>query len=108
MDLEAVLFGPEAAAQLRATAVAQPALVAVEYALAALWRAWGIEPVAVVGHSVGELTAAIVAGVLPLAEGLRLAVTRGALMQTLPADVAMAAVFAAEATVTAALAGTGR
>ncbi len=77
IDLEAVLFGPDAARCLRDTAMAQPALVAVEYALAQLWRAWGIEPAAVVGHDVGELAAAIVDGAVTLEGGLRLAVTGG-------------------------------
>nr|CAD19093.1 StiJ protein [Stigmatella aurantiaca Sg a15] len=86
------------------TEYTQPALFAVEYALATLWRSWGIEPSIVMGHSVGEYVAACVAGVFSLEEGLRLIAERGRLMSTLPRDGDMVAVFATEARVTAALA----
>jgi acyl transferase domain-containing protein/NADPH:quinone reductase-like Zn-dependent oxidoreductase/short-subunit dehydrogenase/aryl carrier-like protein len=81
------------------TAFTQPALFAVEYALAQLWRSWGVEPTAVMGHSVGEYVAACLAGVFSLADGLKLIAERGRLMNALPRDGGMAAVFADEATV---------
>jgi acyl transferase domain-containing protein/acyl-CoA synthetase (AMP-forming)/AMP-acid ligase II/SAM-dependent methyltransferase/acyl carrier protein len=80
------------------TGVAQPALFALEYALAQTWRHWGIEPAALLGHSVGEFTAACVAGVFSLEDGLKLITERGRMMQACP-DGAMLACFAAPAVV---------
>lgn len=86
------------------TTYTQPALFAVEYALAQLWLAWGARPTAVLGHSVGEYVAATLAGVFSLADGLKLIAARGRLMGSLPPGGSMAAVFADEATVAAVLA----
>ena len=97
--LEVLFARGEAAELLHETAYTQPALFAIEYALAQLWQAWGIVPAAVLGHSVGELVAACVAGVFTLEDGLRLAAARGRLMQSLPKSGSMAAVFAPEAVV---------
>jgi acyl transferase domain-containing protein len=83
---------------------AQPGLFAVEYALAELWRSWGVEPAAVLGHSLGEYAAACFAGAMSLDDGLRLVVERGRLLQQLAADGAMAAIFASQAEVASELA----
>jgi acyl transferase domain-containing protein/acyl carrier protein len=88
---------------LHETRYTQPALFVLEYALARLWTSWGITPAIVLGHSLGELTAACIAGVFSLEDGLRLAAARGRLMQEAPPG-AMAAIFADEAIVAPSLA----
>ncbi len=70
--------------ELAETGVTQPVVVACGLALAALWRSWGVHPQAVLGHSVGEITAAAVAGAITPEAALRFAARRGALMQRLP------------------------
>ena len=68
----------------------QPALVGIQLALTALWRSYGVEPDAVIGHSMGEVTAAVVAGALTPAEGLQVIATRSRLMSRLSGQGAMA------------------
>ncbi len=94
-SLLAVMFGrPEAEGDLDDPAWTQPAIYSLQCALSALWSNLGVEPSAVVGHSLGEIAAAQTAGVLSLTDGLRLAMGRGALMSALEEPGAMAGVFA--------------
>ncbi len=111
LDLRELLFPPagqeEAAAErLKQTAIAQPALFVVEYALATLWMQWGVRPQAMIGHSLGEYVAACLAGVFTLRDALSLVAVRGRLMQGL-APGAMLAVPLPEADVVPRLEGTG-
>ncbi len=89
-DLLSVLYpgdgiDPDTAAKrLQRTDLAQPALFAVEYATAELLRSWGVAPDAMIGHSVGEIAAACLSGVLDRADAARLVAVRGRLMQQQP------------------------
>lgn len=109
--LLSVLYGEAGSdpdgALLNQTAYTQPALFSLEYALCELWRAWGIEPAVVLGHSLGEYVAACVAGVFSLEEGLGLVARRARLMQDLPAGGGMAVVFGPEEVVRQAISACG-
>lgn len=82
--------------RLDETAYTQPAIFAYGWALSALWRSWGVEPDLVGGHSVGEITAACVAGVFTLRDAAHLICARGRLMQSLPGGGAMVTIGASE------------
>jgi non-ribosomal peptide synthase protein (TIGR01720 family) len=89
VDLGAIIYpddpdSPEAQQRLTDTRFAQPALFVVEYALAQLWFEWGIRPQAMIGHSIGEYTAACLAGVFSVEDALRLVAERGRLMAQQP------------------------
>lgn len=92
-DLRSILFAETVEAndaELQQTAVAQPSLFAVEYALAKLWISWGIQPAAMIGHSIGEYVAACLAGVFSLPDALHIVATRGRLMQSMTPGVMLA------------------
>jgi amino acid adenylation domain-containing protein len=89
-DLRDIMFpaaevsAAQAADTLKQTRFTQPALFAIEYALAQLWMSWGIQPAAMIGHSVGEYVAGCLAGVFTLEDALSLVARRGALVQAQP------------------------
>ena len=88
---------------LEQTQITQPVLFSFEYALAKLWQSWGIEPSALLGHSIGEYVAACLAGVFSLEDALKLVTQRGRLMGELPQNGSMTAIYADYETVVAAL-----
>ncbi|OBK63007.1 polyketide synthase [Mycobacterium colombiense] len=104
LPLREVMWGSDPEL-LQSTEFAQPALFVVEIALTALWQSFGVTPDVVIGHSVGEIAAACVAGALSLRDAARLVAARGRLMAGLPAGGVMVAVSATEAEVAGLLNG---
>ena len=102
-SLASLLYGQKPAAldDMRTT---QPAIFAVQYALARLWSSWGVTPHAVLGHSLGEFAAACVAGALDLKQALRLVVARGLHLQSISTEGVMVATTASEAVLSETLA----
>ncbi len=103
LDLREVLYPSaggedEASRLLGQTFVTQPALFAIEYALAQLWMSWGVMPSAMIGHSIGEYVAACLAKVLSLEDALALVAMRGQLMQSLPAGSMLAVMLSEKET----------
>ncbi len=89
IDLRHILYPSEekideASTQLQQTAITQPAIFVIEYALAKLWQSWGVNPIAAIGHSIGEYVAATLAEVFSLEDALSLVAARGQMMQQLP------------------------
>ncbi len=89
LDLRRMLFPAarrrkDAAEALRDTKWAQPALFTVAYALAQLWMSWGVKPLSMIGHSVGEYVAAVLSGVMSLSDALGIIARRGQLISALP------------------------
>jgi len=81
------------------TQYTQPLIFMVEYSLARLWESWGITPVAVVGHSIGEYAAAVISGMMTLEDGIRLVAARGKAMQQALGNGAMGVIMADQETV---------
>ncbi|MBD9358031.1 type I polyketide synthase [Methylomonas albis] len=105
LDIRTLLFPnatetAAAAIQLKQTALAQPALFSIEYALARLWMSWGLKPYAMIGHSLGEYVAACIARVFSLSDALTLVAARSRLMQSMPVGAMLAVPMAEPALLT--------
>jgi len=93
-SLEDVLSGRAGEEFCERIDVLQPALFSVMVSLAAVWRSWGVEPAAVVGHSLGEVAAAYVAGALPLADAAKVVVVRSRLLRRMSGTGGMVSIVA--------------
>ncbi|MFB2772734.1 thioester reductase domain-containing protein [Pelatocladus sp. BLCC-F211] len=101
LDLRCLLYpsakeSKTATHQLCQTSIAQPALFVIEFALAKLWMEWGIQPKAMIGHSLGEYVAACLADVFSLEDALALVAARGQLMQQLPSGAMLTVALSEE------------
>ena len=102
VDLRDVLYPSEAdrdsaQAKLTQTAITQPALFAIEYALAQLWMSWGVKPDAMIGHSIGEYVAACIGGTFDRDDALMLVARRARLMEAMPAGAMLGVRASADA-----------
>jgi acyl transferase domain-containing protein len=102
VDLRSILYPGDAdregaTAKLTQTAITQPALFAIEYALAKLWMSWGVEPDAMIGHSIGEYVAACLGGTFAFEDALVLVARRAKLMQSMPPGAMLAVRASADA-----------
>jgi len=90
LDLRELIFSPDSGAVLRRTRFTQVAVFVVSYAIARLWMSWGVKPVCLLGHSVGEYTAACLAGVMSFEDGLWLMAERGRIFELMPEGTMLA------------------
>lgn len=97
-SIKKIIFDPENQKLLNQTRFTQPAIFAIQYALAKLWQAMGVTPQVMIGHSVGEYAAACLAGILSLQDAAYLIAMRGKLMESLPPGGVMLAVRASAKT----------
>lgn len=88
--LEIIYPSTSSVSLINETQYTQPAIFVIEYALAKLWMSWGIKPIAMIGHSIGEYVVACLAGVFSLEDALALVTARGQLMQQLPSGSMLA------------------
>jgi acyl transferase domain-containing protein/acyl carrier protein len=103
LDLRGLLYPAEdreadAAVALGRTAVTQPALFVIEYALAKLWISWGVRPAAMIGHSIGEFVAACLSGVFSVEDVVQLVAFRGQMMEQMTAGAMLAVSLSEDAT----------
>ena len=92
-SLRELLVSSTKASEISDTAITQPLVFTMDYALASLWQSWGVKPSALLGHSIGEYAAACLAGMFSLEDALKVVVRRGALMGALPAGGGMTAIL---------------